>query len=85
MNEVEFHREPPTNVPTLVVAFGGWVDAGEAALASRIGQRRNTKALDERNPSCRVWCTSSVNGRIYMGFLRLKSLPHFLIPCVRSH
>ena len=31
MDEVEFHREPPTNLPTMVVAFGGWVDAGEAA------------------------------------------------------
>ena len=34
MDEVEFHREPPTNVPTLVVAFGGWVDAGEAATSA---------------------------------------------------
>jgi len=31
MDEVEFHREPPTNVPTLVTAFSGWIDAGEAA------------------------------------------------------
>src|SRR5262252_6393140 len=29
MDEVEFHGEPPTNVPTMVVAFGGWVDRGE--------------------------------------------------------
>src|SRR5262245_9609914 len=34
MDEIEFHREPPTNVPTLVVAFGGWVDAGEAATSA---------------------------------------------------
>jgi proteasome assembly chaperone (PAC2) family protein len=34
MDEVTFHREPPTNVPTLVVAFGGWVDAGEAATGA---------------------------------------------------
>src|SRR5689334_22070600 len=34
MDEVEFHCEPPTNVPTLVVAFGGWVDAGEAATGA---------------------------------------------------
>src|SRR5262244_4331993 len=34
MDEVEFHREPPTNVPTMVVAFGGWVDAGEAATSA---------------------------------------------------
>jgi len=31
MDEVEFHREPPTNVPTMVTAFSGWIDAGEAA------------------------------------------------------
>ena len=34
MDEVEFHREPPTNLPTMVVAFGGWVDAGEAATGA---------------------------------------------------
>jgi PAC2 family len=34
MDEVEFHREPPTNVPTMVVAFGGWVDAGEATTGA---------------------------------------------------
>src|SRR5215510_9946196 len=34
MDEVEFHSEPPTNVPTMVVAFGGWVDAGEAATSA---------------------------------------------------
>src|SRR6516162_7079433 len=31
MDEVEFHREPPSNLPTLVTAFTGWIDAGEAA------------------------------------------------------
>ena len=31
MDEVEFHREPPSNLPTLVTAFGGWIDAGDAA------------------------------------------------------
>src|SRR5215468_1347319 len=34
MDEVEFHCEPPTNVPTMVVAFGGWVDASEAATSA---------------------------------------------------
>jgi proteasome assembly chaperone (PAC2) family protein len=34
MDEIEFHREPPTNLPTMVVAFGGWVDAGEAATGA---------------------------------------------------
>jgi predicted ATP-grasp superfamily ATP-dependent carboligase len=31
MDEVEFHREPPSNIPTMVTAFTGWIDAGEAA------------------------------------------------------
>ena len=31
MDDIEFHGEPPSNIPTMVVAFGGWVDAGEAA------------------------------------------------------
>lgn len=30
MDSVEFHREPPANLHTMVVAFGGWIDAGEA-------------------------------------------------------
>jgi len=34
MEAVEFHREPPANLPTLVVAFGGWIDAGEAATGA---------------------------------------------------
>jgi proteasome assembly chaperone (PAC2) family protein len=34
MDSVEFHREPPTNVPTMVVAFGGWIDAGEAVTGA---------------------------------------------------
>ena len=34
MDEVEFHGEPPTHLSTMVVAFGGWVDAGEAATGA---------------------------------------------------
>jgi proteasome assembly chaperone (PAC2) family protein len=34
MDEIEFHGEPPSNIPTMVVAFGGWVDAGEAATGA---------------------------------------------------
>jgi len=34
MDEVDFHCEPPTNLPTMVAAFGGWVDAGEAATGA---------------------------------------------------
>jgi hypothetical protein len=31
---MEFHREPPSNVPTRVVAFGGWIDVGEAVTGA---------------------------------------------------
>jgi proteasome assembly chaperone (PAC2) family protein len=31
MDEVAFHREPPLNIPMMVTAFSGWIDAGEAA------------------------------------------------------
>ncbi len=34
MDSVEFHCEPPSNVSTLVVAFGGWIDAGEAVTGA---------------------------------------------------
>ena len=34
MDEIAFHGEPPSNIPTMVVAFGGWVDAGEAATGA---------------------------------------------------
>ena len=34
MDEVAFHREPPSNVPTMVTAFGRWIDAGEAATGA---------------------------------------------------
>lgn len=34
MDNVEFHLDPPTNLTTMVVGFGGWIDAGEAATGS---------------------------------------------------
>jgi proteasome assembly chaperone (PAC2) family protein len=34
MDHVEFHREPPSNLTTMVMAFGGWIDAGEAATGA---------------------------------------------------
>jgi proteasome assembly chaperone (PAC2) family protein len=34
MDAVEFHCEPPSNVSTLVVAFGGWINAGEAVTGA---------------------------------------------------
>ena len=34
MDHVEFDREPPPNLSTLVMAFGGWIDAGRAATGA---------------------------------------------------
>jgi hypothetical protein len=34
MDEVTFHREPPANIPTMVTALSGWIDAGEAATGA---------------------------------------------------
>src|SRR5258706_4298657 len=34
MDNVEFDREPAANLTTLVMAFGGWVDAGGAATGA---------------------------------------------------
>lgn len=34
MPAVTFHRELPANIPTMVMAFGGWIDAGEAATGA---------------------------------------------------
>ncbi len=34
MPAVAFHRELPTTITTLVMAFGGWIDAGEAATGA---------------------------------------------------
>jgi proteasome assembly chaperone (PAC2) family protein len=31
MDEVAWHGEPPSNIPTMVTALSGWIDAGEAA------------------------------------------------------
>ena len=34
MDAVAFHHEPPSNLPTVVAAFGGWIDAGEAVTGA---------------------------------------------------
>jgi proteasome assembly chaperone (PAC2) family protein len=34
MEHVEFEREPPANLTTMVIAFGGWIDAGRAATGA---------------------------------------------------
>jgi proteasome assembly chaperone (PAC2) family protein len=34
MDVVNFHREPPANLTTMVVGFGGWINAGRAATGA---------------------------------------------------
>ena len=34
MDTVNFDREPPANLTTMVMAFGGWIDAGRAATGA---------------------------------------------------
>ena len=34
MDNVEFDREPSANLTTMVIAFGGWIDAGRAATGT---------------------------------------------------
>src|SRR5499426_2538458 len=34
MDNVEFDGEPPANLTTMVMAFGGWIDAGRAATGA---------------------------------------------------
>jgi proteasome assembly chaperone (PAC2) family protein len=34
MDNVEFDHEPPANLTTMVMAFGGWIDAGRAATGA---------------------------------------------------
>ena len=34
MDHVAFDREPPGNLSTMVIAFGGWIDAGRAATGA---------------------------------------------------
>jgi proteasome assembly chaperone (PAC2) family protein len=34
MDHIDLDREPPANLTTLVIAFGGWIDAGRAATGA---------------------------------------------------
>src|SRR5882724_3109152 len=34
LDHIEFDREPPANLTTMVIAFGGWIDAGRAATGA---------------------------------------------------
>ena len=36
MDHVDFDREPPANLTTMVMAFGGWIDAGRAATGRSV-------------------------------------------------
>ncbi|MGQ4808625.1 hypothetical protein NKDENANG_02012 [Candidatus Entotheonellaceae bacterium PAL068K] len=45
MDHLEFHREPPSNLTTMVVGFGGWIDAGEAATGAIRHMLRRLSAL----------------------------------------
>ena len=53
MDNVEFDREPPATLTTLVMAFGGWIDAGRAAtgalghLARDLGATRLARIAPE--------------------------------------
>ena len=44
MDHVEFDREPPANLTTLVIAFGGWIDAGRAATGALRHLTRDLRA-----------------------------------------
>ena len=52
MDNVEFDREPPGNLTTLVIAFGGWIDAGRAATGAlrHLAQDLRAAPLARINP-----------------------------------
>jgi proteasome assembly chaperone (PAC2) family protein len=44
MEHVEFDREPPARLTTMVMAFGGWIDAGRAATGALRHLARDLRA-----------------------------------------
>ena len=44
MDNVEFDRDPPANLTTMVMAFGGWIDAGRAATGALRHLARDLRA-----------------------------------------
>jgi PAC2 family len=44
MDHVEFDHEPPANLTTLIMAFGGWIDAGRAATGALRHLARDLRA-----------------------------------------
>jgi proteasome assembly chaperone (PAC2) family protein len=45
MDNVEFDREPPAHLTTMVMAFGGWIDAGRAATGALRHLARDLRAV----------------------------------------
>lgn len=45
MDHLELHRELPTNLKTLVIGFGGWIDAGESATSAVRNMTRRLPAV----------------------------------------
>jgi proteasome assembly chaperone (PAC2) family protein len=45
MDHVEFDREPPAHLTTMVMAFGGWIDAGRAATGALRHLARDLRAV----------------------------------------
>src|SRR3989442_15909936 len=68
MDHVAFDREPPATLTTMVMAFGGWIDAGRAAtgavghLIRDLGAERLALidpeeffVLTQERPGARLW------------------------------
>ncbi len=52
MNDIRLHREIPGNVRTVIMAFFGWSDAGDAATGAVdfLGRARNAELVAEVDP-----------------------------------
>src|SRR5918996_4157 len=62
-----------------------WGARSPRALASRIWQRRRTKASAERQPASRCWRSASVTGRTKIGGIMPCIVIHPRIPCLNMH
>src|SRR5919106_1664703 len=62
-----------------------WGARSPRALASRIWQRRRTKASDERQPASRCWRSASVTRRTKIGGIMPCLVIHPRIPCLNMH
>ena len=52
MNDIRLHQEIPRNVRTVIIAFFGWADAGDAATGAVdfLGRARNAELVAEIEP-----------------------------------